>query len=102
MSSLPLILAYILSEEVEAVLNVGDRRFLRESSNPRLAEKCRHQRLNLVAQHFFGIAGNDEVIGIPYEIDPVGLGGCALRLGKGFPQPPLPVHPEPGLPGRVR
>ena len=55
------VLAYILPEEIEPVLNVSDRRFLRRELQSSLGKKRLHQRLNLVTQQLFGVCCYDEI-----------------------------------------
>lgn len=81
------VLAYILSEEIESALNVGDRRFLRRELQSSFGQKRLHQRLNLVAEDLLRVSGNDEVIRVTTEVNPIGLGVIASRPGSDFPQP---------------
>ena len=56
---------HILAEEVEPFLDVRDLRLLRREFQSTLAQEALDQRLHLIFQQFFRLAGDDEVVCVP-------------------------------------
>jgi hypothetical protein len=64
-----LILAHILSQEVEAFFYLGDDCFLSRELQPPFPQELLHQRLDFIFKELFGSSGNDEVIGKSDEVE---------------------------------
>src|SRR5438874_13354569 len=75
----PRVLAEMLSQEIEAVLNRGEVGFRRRQCQPSFAEKLHHKRFDLVFQEFRRTPCNDEVVRIADQIHFGALGASRVR-----------------------
>ena len=67
--SLPLVLAYMLSQKVKAVLNMRDERFLSREGQSSFPHEWFNERFGFLLQSFFRTTGDNEVICISYQVD---------------------------------
>jgi len=65
------VLAHVLSEEIEPLVDVRNDCFLLREFQPSFGHEGFYQGLHLLFQHFFRCTGDDEVIGISYQVDHV-------------------------------
>ena len=78
-NQLAVILADVLPQKIEPVVNVGYDRFLRGQFQSALCQKLCDDWFDFLFQQFFGCAGDDEVIGLSDQIDFGFASGSACR-----------------------
>ena len=66
---LPLVLARVLPQEIESVLNPRDPGFLRGQGQTPFQEKLFYRRFDRRFEKFLRLPGNDEVIGVADDVD---------------------------------
>jgi hypothetical protein len=75
----PRILAAMLAQKIEAVLNRSEVGFRRRQFQSSLAEQLRHKRFDLVFQEVVGTPGDDAVVTVADQMHFGALGTCGVR-----------------------
>src|SRR3546814_9723610 len=63
------VLAYVESEEIKPIVDVRDLGLLWREREPPCRQEFFDHWTNLVLQHFFRCAGDDEVVRVPNDVD---------------------------------
>ena len=79
---LPIVFAEVLSEEVEPLVDMGEVSLVGGERQPSLLQELLHQGTNFTFQQLFRVAGDDEVVRIPDQVD---LGMPAFAVFPLFP-----------------
>src|SRR3546814_10024209 len=66
---LAVVLAYVESEEIKPIVDVRDLGLLWREREPPCRQEFFDHWTNLVLQHFFRCAGDDEVVRVPNDVD---------------------------------
>ena len=76
------VLAYMVSEEIEAVVYAGDDCLFLREFQPAFLHELLHEGFDLTFQQLFRGAGDDEVVGIPDHVHLAAIGCLAVWRGE--------------------
>ena len=76
------VLTYMVSEEIEAVVYAGDDGLCLREFQPAFLHELLHEGFDLTFQQLFRGAGDDEVVGIPDHVHLAAIGCLAVWRGE--------------------